>query len=427
MQARAIGTVILGLVLFSCSGAKSPPAADVSRPPDNPTSMPPEVWAEETSELPDGAAVVAADNEFGFELFERLFSEKPGENLFISPTSIAMALAMTYNGAEEETRQAMAEALRLEGMEPADASMANAALLAMLRSADPKVTVEVANALWVRRGINLADRFRAMNEDCYEAEVSDLDFRDEASVEVINGWVREKTHEKIEKIVSSLDPSDVLLLVNAVYFKGRWTEEFDKGLTGDEVFHAPTGDRQHPMMRRTGEYRYFAGDGLQAIRLPYGDGRFGMVVLLPDEGEELGVLVGRLTADGLGEWLDAMAMRDGSIVLPRFKVEYEKKLNTALSDLGMGVAFDPAGANFNGMLPSPIDMPFYISEVLHKSFVEVNEEGTEAAAVTGVKMALTAMPRDRFRMVVDRPFVFVIHDEETDAALFLGVVNEPEE
>ena len=427
MKTGTIGTVILCLALCSCSGAKPPPPADIGQPGETPATMPPEVWAESTAGQADPAAVVKADNEFGFRLFLRLFQDKPLDNHFVSPTSIAMALAMTYNGAEGKTRGQMADALGLAGIGPGDVNMANAALLATLASADPKVTIEIANSLWVRQGIRLADRFTQVNRDYYDAEVASLDFRDAAAPGVINAWVKQKTHDKIDEIVTSIEPGDVLFLINAVYFKGRWTDEFTKELTQPQVFHAPGGDVEHPMMRQSGKYRYYAGEGLAAVRLPYGEGRFAMVVLLPDEGVGLGDFVARLTPANWRRWLDGMSMRDGDIVLPKFKLEYERTLNQVLSSLGMGVAFDPGRAEFDGMLAAAIDMPFYISEVLHKSYVDVNEEGTEAAAVTSVRMAMTAMPRDKFRMVVDRPFVFAIHDEKSDAVLFLGVVNEPEE
>jgi serpin B len=240
--------------------------------------------------------------------------------------------------------------------------------------------------------------------------------------------VSDKTNGKIETLFDRLEAADVVVLANAVYFKGRWTEEFDKGKTWDQEFHRADGSaKQHPMMRQGGEYRYWQGEGLEMISLPYGEERFEMLVLLPgQDGAGLAGLVGRLSPDNLGRWLDSTRMRDGNIVLPKFKHRCEKTLNEPLAGLGMDIAFDPARADFNGMLPAPIDMPFFISEVLHKTFVEVNEEGTEAAAVTGVKMALTAMPtEERFQMVCDHPFVYLIRDRETGAVLFVGTVLDP--
>jgi serpin B len=241
----------------------------------------------------------------------------------------------------------------------------------------------------------------------------------------------------------------VLLLINAVYFKGKWTEQFDKTLTSAQEFYLPSGSvKQHPMMRRKADYRYYAGEGFQLANLPYGDGRVSMLVFLPArrEPEEptreqkgnvtsaylakaVSDLAERLTPANWQRWQDSMRTMEGDVVLPRFKLEYEKTLNKPLSDLGMEIAFDPARANFSRMLPAEIDMPFYISEVKHKSFVEVNEEGTEAAAVTSVKMTMTAMPVEKktFTMTVDRPFLYAIVDHKSGAVLFLGAVFEPKQ
>ncbi len=381
-----------------------------------------------TGESPAGAEIVQADNEFGLKLFSELFEQKPEDNIFISPTSIAMALAMTWNGAEEETRDAMAEVLGISGIEVLDVNIANSSLLAALKTADPKVQLEIANSLWGREGIPFSEKFTQTNVEHYEAKVTDLDFADPKAPDIINAWVKEKTHDKIERIVGKIDPLDVLFLINAVYFKGKWTNEFDKDLTQDQDFHLLDGStKQYPMMRREDDYLYYEDDGFQAISLPYGDERFSMLVFLPGSETGLEAFVQGLNPENWNLWLDRMSMMEGEIVLPRFKLEYEKTLNDALSALGMGIAFDPSQADFYGMLDAPIDMAFYISQVLHKTFVEVNEEGTEAAAVTSVVMALSAMPMEKetFTMVVDRPFFYAIRDERTGAILFLGTVTDP--
>ena len=394
-----------------------------------------------------GVQLVQSDNGFGFELFRNLLGKEPSKNIFISPTSIAMALGMTWNGAEDETRDAMAKTLGLSGLAPEDVNMANAALLATLRSADPKVQLEIANSLWARKGIPLAQDFAQTNKDYYEAEITDLDFADPKSVTTINNWVSNKTHGRIPDIIKRLEPLDVLVLINAVYFKGRWTQEFDKKLTSDRTFYlADGGTKEHPMMRRKDDFRYYAGDNFQLVSLPYGDERLSMLVLLPDrrepeepsrdtEGNVTNVhlakavtdLAGQLTPENWQQWQADMTTCEGTVVLPKFKLEYEKTLNKPLSELGMGIAFDPNRADFGGVLVADIDMPVYLSEVKHKSFVEVNEEGTEAAAVTSAKMTMTAMPppEKTFSMVCDHPFLYAIVDHKSGAVLFLGAVFEP--
>jgi serpin B len=348
--------------------------------------------AEPAPEPPDPALVgqlVRQDNRFGIELFQQLFQAEPGKNLFISPTSIAMALAMTWNGADGETRDAMALTLGFEGVAEPDVNKANRFLLESLRSADEDVQLEVANSNWGREGIPFSDEFKKTNSLSYRAK---------------------------------------MFLINAVYFKGRWTAEFDKKLTQDRDFHRADGSvKSHPMMRREDKYRYLETDDLQAIRLPYGEDRFALYVFLPGSEQGLAEFVDQLTPETLDDRLMRMHRRKGEIVLPKFKHEYEQNLNTVLGALGMDIAFDPGRADFYRMLDSPIDMAFYISEVLHKTFVEVNEEGTEAAAVTSVRMTLTALPPDEdFQMTVDRPFFYMIRDDESGAVLFMGVVTEPE-
>ncbi len=404
----------VGLVM-GCAGtgtAATPPAEPVSDPPDPAVS----------------GQIVRQDNRLGVELFQELFRAEPEKNLFISPTSIAMALAMTWNGADGATRDAMALTLGFEGVAEPDVNKANRFLLESLRSADEDVQLEVANSIWGREGIPFSDEFKKTNSLYYGAKTTDLDFTDPGAVKVINDWVGEKTHERIDKIVDRISAEDVMFLINAVYFKGRWTAEFDKKLTQDQDFHLADGSvKSHPMMRREDKYRYLKTDDLQAIRLPYGEDRFALYVFLPRSEQSLAEFVGQLTPETLDDRLMQMHRRKGEIVLPKFKHEYEQNLNTVLGALGMDIAFDPGRADFYRMLDSPIDMAFYISEVLHKTFVEVNEEGTEAAAVTSVRMTLTAMaPEDDFQMTVDRPFFYMIRDDETGAVLFMGVVTDPE-
>ncbi len=379
---------------------------------------------------PDPAAsekLVRANNEFGLSMFRQLFAAKPEENIFISPTSIALALGMTWNGALGATRDEMADVLGIGGMTLDDVSRSGSALLAALQSADPKVKLEVANSLWVKQGFALAKAFTDRNRQFFAAEVTNLDFANPKSVDRINGWVANKTHDKIKSIISELAPEDVLVLINAVYFKGTWTKEFDKQRTMERDFHGTLDAvKQHPMMSRDDDFRYYEGEGMQLARLPYGDGRLGLLVFLPASGTGMADFVARFSAENVNRWTDSLRYEEGEIVLPKFKIEYDKSLAGLLKQMGMARACSE-GADFGGMLAKPGTLPFYISDVLHKTFVEVNEEGTEAAAVTAVKMVATAMPMEveRFTMVCDRPFVYAIHDETTGSVLFIGALMEP--
>lgn len=370
--------------------------------------------------------ILSANTKFGFKLLAEVLKGDANKNVFVSPASVAMALAMTYNGAAGETQQAMAGTLELEGMNLDEVNRANAALRAKLQDADPSVQLFIANSLWARKGISFQPDFIGRNKEFYGAEVRALDFSDPGAAPTINAWVSKNTKSKITQIVDSpIDPQMILFLINAVYFKGNWTHPFEKELTKERDFTLLDGTQKKcPMMSQGGSYNYYQGEKFQAVSLPYGRRRVSMYVFLPAKESNLKEFCQNLGAENWDNWMSQFHRMEGDIVLPRFKLEYEKLLNNALKAVGMAVAFDPSRANFAAMTSEPA----FISEVKHKTFVEVNEEGTEAAAVTSVGMALAAAPSkppERFRMVVDRPFFFAIRDNATGIILFMGAIVEP--
>ncbi|MCD5383933.1 serpin family protein [candidate division WOR-3 bacterium] len=373
------------------------------------------------------ARLVSANTRFGFSLFREIIRQDTDKNIFISPSSVAMALAMTYNGASGETRQAMADALKLEGMSLSEVNRANAKLMAMLEDPDPRVQLNIANSLWAREGIRFKPDFLKRNEKFYGARVTTLNFADPDAESIINSWVSEKTKGKIDKIVENIDPMAIMFLINAIYFKGNWTVEFDEEKTRDRPFYLLDGtEKKHPMMSQSGDYRYYRGDRFQAVRLPYGDNkRIGMYIFLPDKDSDIREFLQNLTAENWENWMAGFRMMEGNIVLPRFRLEYEINLNDALKALGMEIAFDMARADFTDMCEIPHGLNVFINKVKHKTFIEVNEEGTEAAAVTCVGIGITAI-REKFSMIVDRPFFFGITDDETGTILFIGAIVEPE-
>jgi serine protease inhibitor len=256
--------------------------------------------------------------------------------------------------------------------------------------------------------------------------VTTLDFGRPDAVTTINAWCSKNTNGRITKIVSELKPEEFLVLVNAIYFKGTWTKEFDPKLTSAREFRLASGGVQRQMMNREGRFRYKADDAMQAVALPYGDERLNLYVFLPREKDGLGELIDATKPDNFAGLFAGFGEEKGTVVLPRFKLEFEQSLNAALKQLGMGVAFTPA-ADFSKMVAPPNTAA--ISDVLHKTFVEVNEEGAEAAAVTGVKMMMTAMPRpeDKFSFVCDHPFLCAIRDDVTGSVLFLGAIYDPKQ
>ncbi|HEY7181390.1 MAG TPA: serpin family protein [Blastocatellia bacterium] len=369
--------------------------------------------------------LAAASNAFGFDLFQQLLRQAANENVFFSPLSVTVALGMTYNGAAGETKTGMARALKIEGMSLADLNRASAELLKALKSSDPKIELAVANSLWTRGGMRFNEDFLERARQFYGAEISPLDFNNPQSAATINRWVSGATKGKIGRIIDQINPQQVMFLINAVYFKGQWQRRFEQTLTKEQPFHLPDGREQPaPMMAQSGNYLYLRGDKFQAVSLPYGNGGVSLYLFLPDQGSSLDEFLKGLSYQKWEEWITNFTKTPGDVKLPRFKLDYEKTLNDPLKDLGMGVAFNPQKADFSGI---HAEKDLYISEVKHKAVVEVNEEGTEAAAATSVGVATTSVrePRERFTFIADRPFLMAIRDSQTGAILFMGTLMEP--
>jgi serpin B len=372
-------------------------------------------------------AFVSGTNAFGFKLLNELSKKDGDKNIFISPASVALALALANNGANGETQKAIATVLGTPSLDLQQANSAYANLQGLLRNADPKVRLDIANSLWARQGFELKPDFVQRAQQFFEAQATSLNFDDPASANQINDWVRQNTQDKIPKIIEPPIPSDmVVFLINAIYFKGNWAKPFEITRTQDLPFNLLNGQQKTvPMMHRNGKMDYLRGEGFQAISLPYGDGFLSMVIVLPDEGVNLDAFRATLNSENWATWQALFASRTGNLALPKFKLEYSTALNNALQTMGMSIAFDPQQADFSGLGQTPPNL--YISSVAHKTFVEVNEEGTEAAAVTSISVGITSIqPEDEpFNMIVDRPFFVAIQDNQTGAILFSGVIVEP--
>lgn len=359
--------------------------------------------------------------DFGIDLFRDLVGESPAENLFISPTSAAIALAMTYNGAAGETREAMATTLGVSGMSLERLNSANAEWLAALADTqDRKVDLAVANLIWSRQGFPFRAAFFDRTAQFYGAETRELPFDDDALAQ-INDWVKRNTRGKIETILDRISSDDVMFLINALYFKGQWRYRFDEGQTRPGAFTRLDGSQvDAPMMRQRTSLPYLDGDGFRMVSLPYGNGRFSMVLALPDPGVDLGAFYDSLSPESWESWVGGLQETEVGVVLPRFRIESDKQMNEALGRLGMEIAFSPTEADFSEMSPAQL----FIAFVRQKTFVEVDEEGTEAAAVTVVGMQLTSGPSYPV-LEFDRPFFFAIQDNATGTILFMGQVTDP--
>ena len=370
-------------------------------------------------------SLASANASFGFSLMKQVVGERPNDNVFISPYSASAALQMVWQGAAGETKTEMDQALALTNFKAETAGSAYKELDNSIKSAAAKVALNVANSIWYAPNIRLNPEFVSVNQNFYGAKLSALDFTDPRSAGVVNSWVSEATHGKINKIVEPpLSSRTGLILANAIYFKGNWEHKFDNNTTKEEPFHLRDGrQKQTRMMRQTRKFSYQENGEFQAIRLPYVGNRLGMLVFLPATNSSPNKLLADL--DGAA-WREKIMPkfheREGTIVLPRFKLEFKADLVRSLKAMGIQQAFSPT-ANFFGIS----DGQLYVSGVDHASFVEVNEEGTEAAAATQVTVALTsAMPTVRpFQMIVDRPFFFAIEDNSTHSILFMGLINDP--
>jgi serine protease inhibitor len=365
--------------------------------------------------------------QFAFKLFAELTKSNIEQNVFISPTSVALALAMMYNGARGETARAIIRTLELGEIGLDALNRANAALIESLHALDSHIALMIANSLWAQQGISFAPDFLKSNQDFYRAEITTLDFGAANAVATINDWVERNTAGKIETIIDQIDRSTVMFLINAIYFKGRWAKPFDPRRSREMPFTLSGGhQKQLTMMAQTGKFDYYAIQGFQAISLPYGAGRASMYIFLPERRSSLRAFRRELTHKSWDTWLRHFRPAEGTIVLPRFKLAYEATLNDPLKALGMAIAFDQRRADFSGMIADGKPSA-NIDQVKHKTFVEVNEEGTEAAAVTSIGMIRTTMaPQRNFSMIVDRPFFCAIRDNQTGALLFIGAITDPE-
>jgi len=369
--------------------------------------------------------LVDADNRFAFKLFREVNAqEEAGTNVFISPLSVGMALGMTYNGAAGTTRDAMQQTLELDGMTLEEVNESYQSLIALLRDLDPRVEFVLANSIWYRDGIAIVPEFIDLNQRYFDAEVTALDFADPAAADVINGWVDTQTRGKIPDIVTPpIDAQTIMFLINAIYFKGDWTYQFDKDRTRSATFELPDGSQTSvPMMSHEVEIpvRVYWDDTYTVADLWYGGQAYSMTIVIPSDPTTIDDVAKDITQQQWNAWVTSLYSTEMYVSIPKFTLEYEITLNDVLKALGMEVAFSSGEADFSNLCAGPERA--FISEVKHKTFVDVNEEGTEAAAVTSVEIGLTSAPQ---RIVADRPFIFALRENYSGTILFMGKIVNP--
>ena len=371
--------------------------------------------------------LISADNRFAFSLFGEIARQtSPDSNLFISPLSAAMALAMAYNGAAGATQAEMQQVLQLDGMTLDDVDQSYRSLIGLLRGLDPQVAFTIANSVWYDPNPVYAPTpdYLATTRTYFDARVESLDFKSPSAAPTINAWVSDQTHGKIPTIVPDPIPPDaVAYLINAIYFKGSWTARFDKGLTRPGTFRLANGAAATVPMMTHGHsvrVRYARAEGVTVLDLPYGGEAFSMTIVLPQVAGGIDSLVQGLTEERWRGWVAALDSGSFEVVMPKFTLTYGLTMNDVLRALGMPSAFcDAPHPDFTRLNPSGA---LCISDVRHKTFVDVNEEGTEAAAATSVEISFTSLAAP---LQVDRPFVFAIRERLSGTILFLGRVMNP--
>jgi serpin B len=394
-----------------------------------PLLLSPEAAMAQTSPppAPDQAALAAGNNAFAIDLYGQL--RKQDGNLFFSPESISTAFAMAYAGARGTTASEMAATLHFT-LPPDRLHPAMGALFANLNAAHNGYQLRVADALWAEKDFTFLDDFLKITASDYGAGFNRVDFKGapEQVRATINQWVEQKTEDKIKDLLpaGSLTPATRLVLTNAIYFKGDWQTQFDKASTKEEDFHLSTAQSvKAPLMHLTAKLSYLNGGTFQAAEIPYKSGELSMIVLLPNDAAGLPALEQSLTAANAQQWFSQLRGSAKIILtLPKFKMTQQFQLGNTLSAMGMAQAFQKGAADFSGMTGK---RDFWISAAIHKAYIDVNEEGTEAAAATGIVMRSMAMQREQPPIIfrADHPFLFVIRDNRSGGILFMGRVNDP--
>jgi serpin B len=366
-------------------------------------------------------SLIESDNSFAFDIFRKVLdNSKESENIIISPLSISSALSMTLNGANGATRDSMLKALRMNGLTPDIINNSYKSLTEALLNVDKRVLISIANSVWSEKNFVVKKPFTDILTGYYNAESRSFDITDPQVPAQINNWIDTKTNGLIKNMIDKLDPNTVMLLINAIYFKGKWKSQFDAANTVQGSFYKPGNvTEQAPMMNQTSDYKIYKGEGFTLAELPYGQGNFVMDVILPDNNNGINNITPLINDNSVKGWLNLMSSRKTDLSFPRFKYGFKKELTDILTDMGMGITFGN-NADFSNIS----DLKLYISLVLHQAFIETNEEGTEAAAATIVGISTTAII-EPFNLNIDHSFLYIIRETTTNSILFMGRVADP--
>ncbi len=384
----------------------------------------PEVKLKDAEPIPLKAGMekrVQQDNAFAFDLFRQVLINNADEkNIFISPLSVSIALGMAWNGANGETKTEMATALKMSGMTEDEINEYYQIMLTALPEVDPSTKLNIANSLWYRTGFPVKDEYLKVNSDYFNAEVRELDFAKPDALSIINGWCAEKTNNLIKNPLDKISADAMMYLINAIYFKGIWVKKFEKD-TYKANFYAEGGNTvQVDMMQQKDTFGYREDEMAQYLDLPYGNKAFSMTVILPREGKTTDEVLETLDTEKWNNIINGFSSHEVQIYLPKFKTTGKYELKEPLMQMGMVKAFTDQ-ADFSNIS----DINLLISRIIHSTYCSVDQEGTEAAAVTVVEFELTSMPMN-YVFNANRPFIFVIREKSTGVILFMGKMGQVE-
>ncbi|MDX2415131.1 MAG: serpin family protein [Bacteroidales bacterium] len=410
MKNRRFLFIIALLLLFPFSACEKQNTDD---PPGDPVPL--ELTLSEK-------ALSESSNQFSFDIFNQILGSKSSiENIMISPMSISYALSMTLNGAAGETRTAMMEALRTGDLTLDEINNSYRTLSDKITTVDKRVIMSIANSVWVEDRLDVKQEFIDALVNYFNAEGHQFNINDPDIVDKVNKWISDNTNGKIEEMIDEIPSDVVMLLINAIYFNGKWRMQFDTDETLDKPFYlANGGSVDVDMMYQKNNFKISCNDRLCLVELPYGQGNFVMDVILPAEGLSTADILDDLTDAKFNQLLETAYEREINIYMPRFKYEYKIELGDVLSAMGMGVAFTGA-ADFSNIA----DAGLAISKVLHQTFIDNKEEGTEAAAATVVMIELTSLPPEPQTINLNRPFYYIIRESSTNSIIFMGLTGNP--
>ncbi len=402
--------LLAALIIYSCTNKVTAP-----------DTSPKEITAPEKQ-------VVKSSEQFGLELFKKINKNSGDKNIFISPFSVSSAFGMLLNGADGQTYTDIKSVLKLSGDTQDKINRAYKSLNNYLPSADPKVIFETANSIWYRNSYTFEQNFFDVNEKYFNSLIRGLDFSDLSSPGIINEWVYDKTHGKILKIIDRIAYDDVMFLINAIYFKGTWLYRFDSTATKQNPFYVSNSNSVNCMlMNQKDSLNYYSTDQYQAVELPYGNGDFKMLLILPASSNDINDFIDEMDENYWENTLNNMKKEEVNLWLPKFKLSYNIEMKNTLSDMGMGSIFNADLADLSKIRK---EKDIYVTGVIHKTYINLDEEGTEAAAVTAIIVGRNSVGeggKKEIFMRADHPFIFCIRENQTGAILFIGKVINPEE